>query len=74
MPTRGKSGPQKGRGPGCLKHLILPLEDEVEPLSNEGDPEHGDAQSARGVVGRGEEKCKEVLGISQKGDPEPRIL
>lgn len=51
-----------------------PLEDEVEPLSNEGDPKYGDAQAARGVVGRGEVELKEVLGITQKGDPEPHIL
>lgn len=53
---------------------VSPLEDEVEPLSNEGDPEQGDAQAAGGVVDRGEVEMKEVLGIGQKGDPEPHIL
>lgn len=61
-------------GPGCPKGSVSPLEDEVEPLSDEGDPEHGDAQSAGGVVGRGEEEYEEVLGIAQKGDPEPHVL
>lgn len=53
---------------------VSPLEDEVEPLGDEADPEHCDAHAAGGVVGRGEVEQKEALGIAQKGDPEPHVL
>lgn len=53
---------------------VSPLEDEVEPLGDEADPEHRDAHTAGGVVGRGEVEQKEDLGIAQKSDPEPHVL
>lgn len=61
-------------GQGAEGFAVSPLEDEVEPLGDEADPEHCDAHAAGSVVGRGEVEQKEALGIAQKGDPEPHVL
>lgn len=68
------AGPRGTGEQGAEGSASSPLEDEVEPLGDEADPEHGDAHAARGVVGRREEEEEEALGIAQKRHPQPHFL
>lgn len=63
-----------GGGPGRRRaSAVSTLEDEVEPFSDEADPEHRNAHPARRIVGRGDRTKRGSWGRPE-GDPEPHVL
>lgn len=58
----------------CFDHLVLPFEDQVEPLGHRRRPKHCHPGGPAEEVGDGEEEQEGGLGVSDVSRKQPHLL